>query len=197
MTDLPAGRRSLIDVDDSILLVIDVQVAFLGKMPSLERRPVLKRICWLVSVANCLSIPIVVTAEDIAELGSIHPQLAQALPADTPIHNKMVYSLAVDAIILAAVERTGRKTAILIGLETDVCVAQSAVGLLQCGYHVVVVADATGSPGTAHAFGLQRIRHAGALLWATKCLFYEWLRTVEQTEQFWTDYAHIVGPQPW
>ena len=52
--------------------------------------------------------------------------------------------------------RSGRKTAVLVGLETDVCVAHSALGLLGHGYQVAVVADATGSPGTAHGFGLER-----------------------------------------
>ena len=189
--------NALIDVQDSILVVIDVQAAFLEKLPPAERRPLLDRICWLIRVANCLGVPLVVTAEDIADLGSVEPQVARALPPGTAIYDKMVYGLAADPAILSAVEQTGRKTAILLGLETDVCIAHSAVGLGQHGYQVAVIADATASPGIAHAFGLERIRSAGSLVLSTKGLFYEWLRTVERTKQFWAAHAATVGARPW
>jgi hypothetical protein len=104
----------------------------------------------------------------------------------------MSFGLTADPVILAAVERTKRKTAVLVGLETDVCVAQSALGLLQRGYRVAVLADATGSPGTGHAFGLDRMRGAGALVLGLKGLYYEWLRTVERADQFRAQ--HAEGP---
>ena len=96
----------------------------------------------------------------------------------------MIFGLAADAEIMAAVQNTGRKTAILVGLETDVCVAQSAIGLLQKGYQVVVVADATASPGTDHEFGLERMRNAGVLISGVKGLVYEWIRTVDRAREF-------------
>jgi nicotinamidase-related amidase len=197
MGDQTTPHRALIDVEDSLLVAIDVQAAFLEKLPPADRQPLLDRICWLIRVAVCLNVPLIVTAEDVADLGSIDPQVAQALPPGTSIYDKMVYGLSADPAILSAVERTGRKTAILIGLETDVCVAHSAIGLQQHGYQVVVVADATGSPGPAHALGLDRVRGAGALVMATKGLFYEWLRTVERTKQFWAQHGETVGPRPW
>ncbi len=189
-------HRTLVDVHDSILVAIDVQGAFLDRLSPTERQPVLESICWPIRVAVCLNVPLIVTAEDIADLGSIEPQIARALPPGTPIHDKMVYGLTADPAILSAVERAGRKTAILIGLETDVCVAHSAIGLQQYGYQVVIVADATGSPGTAHTFGLDRIRDTGALVLATKGLFYEWLRTVERTKQFWAEHGETIDPRP-
>jgi nicotinamidase-related amidase len=190
-------QRALIDVEDSLLVAIDVQRAFLKKLLPADRQPLLDRICWLIRAAVCLNVPLVVTAEDVTDLGSIDPQVARALPPGTPIHNKMAYGLAADPASLSVIEGTGRKTAILIGLETDVCVAHSAIGLRQGGYQVVVLADATGSPGTGHALGLDRIRGAGALVMATKGLFYEWLRTVERTKQFWAQHGQTVGSPPW
>src|SRR5262249_36959339 len=172
--------QMLIDPDDSILLVIDVQAAFLDKLPAVEQRPLLDRIGWLIGVASWLHIPLVVTAEDIPRLGGVVPDLAQFLPPATPTYNKEVFALAAAPAILAAVAHTDRKTAILTGLETDVCVAQSALGLLHRDYRVVVVADATGSPEPAHAAGLSRMRDAGVVIVHVKNLYYEWLRTVEQ-----------------
>ncbi|MDQ2996574.1 MAG: isochorismatase family protein [Chloroflexota bacterium] len=186
-------RRVLIDVDDSVLIVIDVQPPFLDKLPREDSQLLRNRICWLIGVAGWLHVPLVVTAEDIAREGGIDPQVVRALPAGIQAHNKMVFDLAADPAILAAIAQTGQKTAVLVGLETDVCVAQSALGLLGKGYQVAMVADATGSPGTAHSFGLERAARAGALLTSVKSLFYEWMRTVERTRQFRTATARTLA----
>ena len=59
-------QRALINVDDSILIVIDVQPPFLDKLPREDSQLLRNRICWLIGVANWLHVPLVVTAEDIA-----------------------------------------------------------------------------------------------------------------------------------
>jgi nicotinamidase-related amidase len=189
------SAHSLLAAEDSVLIVIDVQPAFLHKLAPEEHPPLLQRMCWLIGVANWLHIPLVVTAEDIPHDGMVDEQIAERLPPDTPIHNKMVFDLAADPAIRAAVDRTQRKTAILVGLETDVCVAHSALGLLGAGYQVAVVGDATGAPGTAHQFGLDRIRGAGGVLISVKGLFYEWIRTVEQARRFRHECKHLGRPE--
>jgi nicotinamidase-related amidase len=189
-------ERGLIEVEDSVLIAVDVQAAFLNKLPQQGRERLPKRICWLIRVAHCLGVPVIATAEDITALGGVHPQVAEALPPGLQVHNKMTFDLTADAGILAAVERTGRRTAVLIGLETDVCVAQSAIGLLQSGYRVAVVVDATGSPGSGHAQGLERMRDAGALLLGLKGLYYEWHRTVESADRFRARHTQLVDAWP-
>ena len=186
--------HTLIARDDSVLIVIDAQAAFLDKLPETERGLLLARMRWLIGVARWLRIPLVVTAEDVAHLGGIAPDLAP-LVGDVVAHDKLVFGLADDPAILADVARTGRRTAVLIGLETDVCVAQSALGLLERGYRVVAVADATGSPGAAHAAGLSRMRDAGVVVVDVKNLHYEWLRTVEQVRRFRVECAHLGVPE--
>jgi nicotinamidase-related amidase len=186
-------QRILIDVADSVLIVIDMQPPFLDKLPREDSQLLRNRICWLIGVAGWLHVPLVVTAEDIAREGGVDPQVARALPAGIHVHNKMVFDLAADPAILAAVAQTGRKTAVLVGMETDVCVAHSALGLLAHGYQVAVVADATGSPGTAHGFGLERAVGAGALVTSVKSLFYEWMRTVERARKFRTETARTLA----
>jgi nicotinamidase-related amidase len=188
------SEPALIDCDDSILVVIDAQPAFLDRLPVAERRSVLGNICWLIGVARWLHIPCVVTAEEMPRLGSVAPEVAQALP-ETHVFDKMVFGLAGDPKILATVAGTGRKTAILVGLETDVCVAQSALGLLAQGFRVVAVADATGAPGVAHTAGLSRMRDAGAVVVNVKNLYYEWLRTVEQVRRFRSECGTLQLPE--
>ena len=96
----------------------------------------------------------------------------------------MTFGLTAQTDILEAVQKTGRRTAVLIGYETDVCITHSALGLIDLGFRVVVVADATGSPGDAHQIGLERIRGAGGIIVSAKSLYYEWVRTVEKANEF-------------
>ena len=193
MSESKTLATSLVDVKDCCLILIDVQQGFLDKLPRKENRRLVKRLLWLVKVAVRLGIPLVVTAEDIKRNGSVIPKLERALPVETEVHNKMVFNLAADPKIMSAVQATGRKTAVLTGLETDVCVAHSALGLLEQGYRVVALEDACASPGKAHAYGLARIRGAGALLSDVKSLYYEWLRTVEASRKLHRKYRRELG----
>ncbi len=174
---------SLIDADDSVLVVIDVQDAFLSKLPSPDAERVLNRGCWLVKLAMWRHIPLVVTAEGVREQPLVR-KLVDTLPAGTPVFDKVIFGLADQPDIFAAVETTQRKTAVLVGLETDVCVLHSALGLLGRGYRVAVVTDATGSPAPGHELGLKRMQQAGAMILNMKGLFYEWLRTLEAVHRF-------------
>ena len=177
-------NSSLIDVNDSLLIVIDIQPSFVKKESKDGGNSLLQRMCWVIKVANWLKVPLVVTAEDIPHNGSVSDEIAELLPPGTKIYNKMTFGLAAQVDILEAVQQTRRKTAVLIGYETDVCITHSALGLLDLGYKVVVVSDATGSPGDAHQIGLGRIRGAGGIIVSAKSLYYEWVRTVEKAMEF-------------
>jgi nicotinamidase-related amidase len=196
MNNRPSLLSSLIDVDDSILIVIDVQERFLTKLPAAQRELLLNRIGWLVSVATRLGVPVVAMGEDVPHMGGVAPAIAERLPPGTHVHNKMVFELAAQPAILAAVTGTGRRTAVLVGIETDVCVAHSALGLLQNGLQVVALADATAAPGTAHDFGLERMRGAGVIISSVKGIFYEWLRTVDRNDEFREQYFGELAPPP-
>ncbi len=174
----------LIEVDDSVLVVVDVQQRFLEKLPDAEATLLLARICWLIGVAQWTHVPRVVTAEDVSRNGPVHPDVAAALADGLRVHDKLHFGLTAETQVMRAIRATKRRTAVLVGLETDVCVCQSALGLLAQDYRVVVVADAIGSPGPDHAYGLQRMRAAGVVVVGLKGLFYEWMRTVARAEQF-------------
>lgn len=160
----------LTDHEDCVLVVIDVQPGFGGDAD------VLARAHWLTTLARTLDVPVVVTEEEPDRHGPTRPGFAQP---GTPVFRKPTFGLAGTPEILDAVKAPQRNTAVLVGFETDVCVYQSAVGLLDHGFAVIVVEDAVGSPGEMHARGLQRLRDAGVRLTHAKALAYEWARTVE------------------
>lgn len=188
-----AGR--LLDVDDSVLCVVDVQPGFLDKLePGADAAGVLARIAWLVALAGSLDVPVVVTEEEPDRHGPTVPEVAARLPERAPRFTKPVFGLADVPEILSAVERTGRRTAVLVGLETDVCVAHSALGLLDRGYRVAVVRDATASPREGHETGIGRVRDAGGIVVTAKALYYEWARTVERAWAFDELIADVPRP---
>ena len=183
----------LIDPDDSVLLVIDVQQGFLERVEGPLAAGLVERIAFLMLSARHCGIPAIATVESPEDWGGLHPGLAEC-HAGAPVIRKEVFGAAGDPLVAPAIRECGRSTAVLVGLETDVCVAQSALGLLDWGLTVVVVEDAVASPGSAHAAGLDRMRRAGVVPVVAKQLHYEWMGTVERSRAF--EAAHPRLEQP-
>ena len=189
-----SDEGNLMERERSCLVVIDVQQYFLDKLPPEWRAPLVERIAWLMEVARLLDIPIIATAEDVERDGPLVPELARRLPESAPaVFNKMVFGLWGQADIRAAAKATGRDCFALVGLETDVCVAQSALGLRAAGYRVAVVGNACASPPPNHEHGLRRLRGTGVIETSVKTLFYEWVRDLETT--YWIR-AELDLPYP-
>jgi nicotinamidase-related amidase len=189
---------SLIERQDCVLVVVDAQPGFFrkdwfSKEDTATAQAALDRAAWLVAVAARLDIPIVVTEEEPERNGSTEPLIAAHLPPGTAVLRKGTFGLAGEPDIVAALRATGRSTAIVVGCETDVCVAQSAIGLHEDGYACVVVDDATFSPGEMHARGLDRLASAGVARNHAKGVTYEWLRTVEDAHEVLGD-AGLPAP---
>ena len=186
MSDTIGAR--LLDPDDCVLFVVDTQPGFLQK-PWFSEQDVaaaedaLDRLVWLVALASRLSIPVVVTEEEPEHNGSTDARVRDWLPPGTAALRKPTFSLAATPEILCAARATSRHTAIVVGCETDVCVAQSAIGLAASALKVTVVDDATFSPGEMHARGLDRLASTGIQRNHTKGVTYEWLRTVDDAHK--------------
>ena len=174
----------LLDADDCVLAVIDTQDGFLRKLPEDEAAAVVDRIRWLCRLAAWLGVPVVVTEEEPDQNGKTAAAVRAALAPGAVSHVKPIFALSACPPILEDVTRPGRATVVLCGLETDVCVAQSALGLVDAGTRVVVVEDAVAAAGPAHAQGLARMARAGVELLGVKGLGYEWLGTVERATAF-------------
>lgn len=175
----------LVDRADSLLVVVDTQPRFYAhpthsEDERAEATAALHRIVWLAGVARRLDIPAVVVEEGPERNGSTAPQLLERLPPETPAFTKPTFGLADQPGIVDAIRGIQRGTAVLVGFETDVCVAQSAIGLLELGFRAVVPEDAVYSTGELqHRRGLARMTDAGVERSHCKGLAYEWLREVD------------------
>jgi nicotinamidase-related amidase len=183
---------ALLDRDDSVLVVVDAQPGFLPP----EADDAVLRMAWLVAVAARLGVPVVVTEEEPERNAATDGRIAGRLPPVAPVFAKPTFGLAATPEILEAVRATGRRTVVMVGCETDVCVAQSAIGLRAAGFAVVVVEDATFSPGEMHERGLARIAAEGVARNHAKGVTYEWLRTVEDAHAALGDPALPPPPFP-
>ena len=189
---------SLIRRDESVLLVIDTQEGFYGE----EREDVdraafdlfVQRVAWVAGLARALAVPVVVTEEDPETNGPTAPRVGACLPAGAPVLVKPVFAAGDNPPISAALAATGRRTVVVAGLETDVCVAHSAVSLAERGYHIAAVVDALFSPAAAHGYGLARLRAEGVQLLSAKELFYDWTRSLADVRALVRDTPELESP---
>lgn len=133
-------------------------------------------------------------AENIPESGPLNDTIANALPAGTPVHNKNFFGCGDQDEIFSAIKATGKSTAVLIGMETDVCVAHSALSLMAKGLQVAVVREILISTAADEDVGLMRIRDAGGVIYSVKSLYFEWLRSVSNWKALQAKDPDLEGP---
>ena len=188
---MPLVRR-----EDSVLVVVDAQPGFfaydgLGENDAVRAAKAVSRIAWMAGLATLLDVPAVVVEEGPLRNGHTEPGILENLPAGTPVIEKPTFGLAAHEAAVDAIRATGRRTAVLAGFETDVCVAQSAVGLVDLGFRVVVLDDATFSPGEMHERGLARATAGGAERNHCKGVAFEWLGTLAAARRLSAEYPQL------
>jgi nicotinamidase-related amidase len=169
----------LFDRSDSVLCVVDVQKVFLDHLRHGDGEALAARICWLIRAARTLGVPIMAMAEGVALNGTLVQAVCDALPEGCVIHDKNVFDLTGHADILEAVRATGRRQVILCGMETDICIAQSAVGLKAAGFAVGAVSDACATPSGADEAAFARMQAAGVVPLTLRGIYFEWIRDLD------------------
>ena len=179
--------------EDCVVIVIDAQPGFhppdLPEADQAAAAQALDRAAWLVALATRLEIPVVVTEEEPEDNGPTDPRLAVA-----PALVKPTFGLAGTPAILEAVLQTGRTTPSSSASRPTSASTSPRSDCSTTLTAVIVVEDATFSPGEMHARGLTRLRDAGARLTHAKALAYEWVRTVERSTSLLS--SGVLGPAP-
>jgi len=169
--------RVNLDPRRSVLVIIDVQPLLSKTIFEMDR--VLARTVFLAKIAKILDIPILATEQNPNRMGSTLPELASLAVSPLPFA-KMSFSALGCTEFASALSACNRDQVVLTGLETHICVSQTAHGLLNQGLEVVVCPDAVSSRSLeAHKLGMERIRDAGAVPAHTESVAYEWLGTAE------------------
>ncbi len=164
-----------LDPTRAVLIVIDVQPSFLEGIFEAER--VVAKATFMVRAAEALGVPVLATEQNPDRMGGTHPELAPHVGAPFP---KMAFSCVGCEDLASALEFTGRRQAVLVGIETHICVGQTAQDLLALGYEVAVCPDGVSAGSLeAHKLGMERMRDAGVVPIHTEAVAYEWMGTAE------------------
>ncbi len=170
------ARRPL-EADRCALIVVDIQEKLLP--PIFHSDQLLKNSKLLIRLAGILKIPALLTTQYAKGLGNTTPEIASLLPETQPIDKHMFSCFGSDAFCSTLKRLPGnRNTVLLCGMESHICVMQTALGALREGYIVHVASDAVSSRTEWNwKIGLERMRAAGAVISSTEMILYELLRS--------------------
>lgn len=158
----------------SLLCVVDIQERLIAALADGPR--VVARAMRLATAAGILGVRAVVTEQYPRGLGATPAELAGLLP---PPIAKMAFSCCGSAEFSAALPGDVA-TVVLVGFETHVCIAQTALDLLAGGLDVCIAVDAVASRHAIdHETALRRLEGAGAVPVTTESLIFEWCGTAE------------------
>lgn len=163
----------LLQRDKSCLLLIDVQ----EKLAPLVREPdaLLARCQWLIRLAQELKVPQFVTEQYPRGLGPTVDELLSLLP-NQDIVEKVDFSCFRAPVFKQQLQAINRKQLVLIGIETHVCVLQTALDLHAAGFEVFVVVDAVSSRSELdYKYALKRMKQEGIVLVTSEMVFFEWV----------------------
>ncbi len=163
----------LIRPSDSCLIVIDMQERLVPAMQAPART--IKNAKLLISVARELDVPVLLTEQYPKGLGRTVQEIAKVANG-LPVLEKMHFSCMEDAGFADTFRGLGRKQAVIAGMEAHICVMQTAANLMDEGYEVFVVTDATSSRTLeSEQACLDRLGACGAGIVTTEMVVFEWL----------------------
>ncbi len=174
-------HETLLERRSTALVLMDVQEKILPAMHDPAR--VLRRACLLAHGATALGAPVIVTEQYPRGLGPTAPELREALPEGVAPLAKTAFSAAQAPGFLEALGATGAAQVLLAGIETHICVLQTALDLVIRGYQVHLAADACGSRDPDnHENALRRLQAAGAIVTNCESALFEMLGKAEGAE---------------
>ncbi|GAB4482440.1 MAG: hydrolase [Thermodesulfovibrionales bacterium] len=167
------NERYFLKNDDAVLLVVDIQERLAVVME--EKQKVVDNTNHLIEAAKLLEVPVVVTEQYPKGLGPTVPEVKSVLQTYAPIE-KITFSCCGEGSFRKALAETGRKTVILVGMETHVCVLQTCIDLLADGYTVHCVDDAVCSRKKDNfRTAIEYMRNAGAVITCTETVLFQLL----------------------
>jgi nicotinamidase-related amidase len=156
--------RGLLTPENCGIVFIDHQPQMLFGVASADRQALLNNALLLAKAARIFDVPVILTAvESRAFQGIMNPQLTALFPEQTPIERSSLNAWDSQEFI-TAVKRTGRRNFLLAALWSEVCLAFPALQMLEEGYGIYLVEDASGGTSQmAQAAAIRRIEQAGGV----------------------------------
>ena len=168
----------MLSINNTTLLIIDVQERLAPVM--LNKEKLLDNLQRLIKGAKVLELPIIYTEQVPKKLGPTLSEIADLLVGVSDPISKSSFSCCGCNPFMQHLEKLERKQVLMAGIETHVCVYQTAIDLLKQGYNVQLVTDAVSSRTAENRqLAINRIKEAGAKLTSTEMALFELLRVAE------------------
>lgn len=169
--------------EEAVLIMVDVQDLLMKQMDQEVGKKVIRNIRTLIAFAQKMSIPILMTEQYPKGLGNTVPEIKRIQGSLVPIE-KVSFSCCGVEVFNHQLHQLTRKQVILTGIETHVCVLQTANDLIQKGYEVHVIADAICSRRKLDwKIGLRWMEKRGAMISTTEIIAFQLLKEAG-TEEF-------------
>ena len=171
----------MLNKENTVLIVVDVQ----GKLATLlhKQERLFKNVIRMIQGAKVLNLPVIWTEQIPDKLGETAPEIKKELEG-VELLTKTTFSCCGGPGFNEKLNGLNRKQILLTGIETHVCVYQTAIDLLKAGYEVHLVKDAVSSRiKENYSLGVEKIKDAGAQLTSVEMALFEMLKVAEG-EQF-------------
>ena len=175
-------KSHILSQENSVVLLIDPQEKLLPKV--FEPGRVTENTILLIRLARITRIPLVVTTQYAKGIGPIVEEIKKEIPEQSVL-DKVEFGCFNNPEFVTHMKQMerSRNTLILSGIESHVCVAQTALGALERGYNVHIASDAVSSRTEWNwKIGLDRMREAGAIISSTEMMIFEMLKTSNSDE---------------
>ena len=171
---IPGSMKT--DADRTVLLIVDIQTRLGNAMPDKVLNRVLQNAALLARSADLLEVPVMVTEQYPEGLGATHPMVAEALPADCRRFSKTTFSCMNAEGFPASIASLQRQQVVLAGMESHICVLQTAQDLAATGAEVFVVEDAVCSRRLEnYQNALERLRACHINVVSAESVVFEWM----------------------
>jgi len=173
-----------ISKDDTVLVVIDLQERLYPAMST--GASAVAEAAKLIKGCNVIGCPVIVTQQYTKGLGESVPEIKEAFESFSHIE-KATFSAMGEPDFVDALEETGRKTVVICGVESHVCVMQSALDMLDAGYDVFLAVDAISSRKIIDMeTAVKRMIHSGVMPTTVESALFELLENDSKSETFKT-----------
>ncbi len=167
-------NKLMVNKEDAVLVLIDFQERLMPAMHNKEELE--KTVEKLIKGCKILGVPAIVTQQYTKGLGPTIPSLHEALGDYNPIE-KTSFSAMGEPEFEKELKELGRKSVILTGIESHVCVQQTALDLIDKGYDVFLVVDCVSSRSSNDMkYALKRMAGLGAIVTTYEAVLFELLK---------------------
>jgi nicotinamidase-related amidase len=164
----------MLNEQDTLVLIVDIQDKLVA---ALEKNVIVSKAQKIAAAAKILGIPVLVTEQYPKGLGNTVPQLKEVLAEDTVYVEKTKFNALLENGLLDKIKSYGKKQIVIFGIETHICVHQTASALVAEGFDVYAIKDACASRNKYEfKMGIEAMKEHGVKISCVEITLFEWLK---------------------